>query len=123
MRAAAPEIRHANEAFCDRHEISRIAAERRGVARVDEAAAVEFEKPLVTPTRRNERVHRKMHQRRRFDVGRAIEKCAERLDAMGRIDRSSLQRIRRHVADIPIMCELHPRPTLGFVVDRQALAE
>ena len=63
-RAAAPKVRHANEAFRDRHEISRMAAERRGVARVNEAAAVEFEKLIVTPTRRNERVHRQMHQRR-----------------------------------------------------------
>ena len=63
-RTAAPKVRHANEALCDRHEISCMAAARRGVARVDEATAVEFEKLIVTPTRRNERVHRQMHQRR-----------------------------------------------------------
>ena len=95
-RAPAPKVGHADEAFGDLDEVAGIATRGRGVARVDEAAALELEKLLVARSCRNERVHGKMHQRRRFDIGRAVEKCAERLNSVRRAERSAPQRVRRH---------------------------
>src|SRR5689334_8905708 len=64
-----------------------------------------------------------MHEGGRFDVRRAVEKGAERLDPMRRVERAASERVRRHVTDITISRQLHPSPATVLVEDRELITE
>ncbi len=122
-RAAAPQVRRADEALGELDEIGRAAAALGDMARDDETASLEHEKALVTAGDAQLGIHAEMHQRRGFDVGYRIDERAERAHAVRRLVDVRRQRLGRHVADVAVTVELHPGPALALVVDGNRFAE
>jgi hypothetical protein len=123
MRAPTPEIRRPGEAFRDFNEIASVAVNVRSVARVDKSAALEFEKILVAAANAKQRVHRKMQNRRRFDVRRAVDKCPEHVNAMRWTLNAAPQSLCRQIPDVSIAQQLNPCPAARFIEHRRRFAK